>query len=376
VVFPGGIGTFDEVTEYMLERENGEHHKPLIIVNIDGFFQPLLDYFDHLVTTKYLAQSARDMLIAVTGADQVLPAIINEIEKTEKYFASQGKKVDTQETLLGQHNQVNLLKHEGKLPIGRHNYPRCDLGVGTIAVICGGSDAALHEKANYNHRVEIEKLIKLFAEHKLPRIVHTGQSSGLKGVVGRAARANGIADLGITTKFLEQTGGMDWDSQSILVADNEQSAEFATKNLVDTVVIGPGAIDSLEKLSDYLTEVDIKESNQRLVIFNVDGHYDGLVEYFKYLVSRGYFAPAALDKLVIVKRAEDVISAMLHPVLFAETPGLMTKADLITAKTPVAGDKLTASASPPQPDSSYPRFALTPDSINKLMIALGVAGEG
>lgn len=377
VIFPGGIGTFDEVTEYLLERENGEHMKPLVIVNIDGFFEPLLSYFDHLVTTKYMTQEARDMLVSVPGADQVLPAITAEMEKAAKYYKANPTRV-REETLIGQHNQVMLKKHEGHLPIGRHNYPKCELGVGTVAIICGGSDAALHEQKNVSHRYEIEKLIKLLGEHNLPRIIHSGQSSGLKGVVSRTARKHGIADLGVTTKFLEECGGIDWDSQSLLVADNEQSAEFAIKNLVDAVIIGPGAIDSLEKLSDYLTEVDIKESNQRLIIFNVEGHYDGLVEYFRYLVQRGYFAPAALDKLVIVSKAEDVITALLHPAFFQEKPGLMTKDDLIAAKpgtTPQAAAPLAGQVTPAAKPGEYPRYPLTADTINKLIVSLGLASS-
>jgi len=372
VIFPGGIGTFDEVTEYLLQRENGEHEKPLVIVNIDGFYKPLLDYFDHLLERQYMTAEARAMITVVERAEDILPAIIAEFDRHRKTSRGKRKVYKSSETLIGQHNQIIVRKHHSKMPIGRHNFPKGDLGAGSAALICGGIDAAMHDPRNAMHKKAVADLIKLLAQHQLPRLIHSGQTSGLKGLVGQLARLHGLYDLGVSTRFLEEHGQVDHDAQTLLIADNEQSSEFAIKNLVDAVIIGPGAIDSLEKLSDYLTEVDIKESNQKLIIFNVDGHYDGLVEFFRYLVLRGYFAPAALDKLVIVKTAQEVIDALKRPTTSVDASGLVTKADLVA----VQGIKLIETASTLQGEgtgTSYPRYVLTPENINKLMINLGLA---
>lgn len=41
IVLPGGLGTFDEFFEVATEAQLGVHRKPIIVVNIDGFFDPL-----------------------------------------------------------------------------------------------------------------------------------------------------------------------------------------------------------------------------------------------------------------------------------------------------------------------------------------------
>ncbi len=41
VVLPGGLGTFDEFFEVATEAQLGVHKKPIIVVNVDGFFDPL-----------------------------------------------------------------------------------------------------------------------------------------------------------------------------------------------------------------------------------------------------------------------------------------------------------------------------------------------
>jgi uncharacterized protein (TIGR00730 family) len=41
LVLPGGLGTFDEFFEVATEAQLGVHKKPIIVVNVDGFFDPL-----------------------------------------------------------------------------------------------------------------------------------------------------------------------------------------------------------------------------------------------------------------------------------------------------------------------------------------------
>lgn len=41
IVLPGGLGTFDEFFEVATEAQLGVHKKPIIVVNVDGFFDPL-----------------------------------------------------------------------------------------------------------------------------------------------------------------------------------------------------------------------------------------------------------------------------------------------------------------------------------------------
>lgn len=48
IVLPGGFGTLDELVEVITWRHLGHHNKPIILLNIDGFWDPLLRFFDML----------------------------------------------------------------------------------------------------------------------------------------------------------------------------------------------------------------------------------------------------------------------------------------------------------------------------------------
>ena len=58
VVLPGGLGTFDEFFEVATEAQLGVHDKPIIVVNVDGYFDAL-DAMLHAIVETRLRQATR-----------------------------------------------------------------------------------------------------------------------------------------------------------------------------------------------------------------------------------------------------------------------------------------------------------------------------
>ncbi len=56
VALPGAIGTLDELVEIMAWKRLGLHNKPICILNVDGFFDPLLRQFERLVEKELVAE--------------------------------------------------------------------------------------------------------------------------------------------------------------------------------------------------------------------------------------------------------------------------------------------------------------------------------
>src|SRR3984957_15589531 len=59
VVLPGGLGTFDEFFEVATEAQLGVHHKPIIVVNVDGYYSAL----DTMLRATIEAGFARPMVL-------------------------------------------------------------------------------------------------------------------------------------------------------------------------------------------------------------------------------------------------------------------------------------------------------------------------
>lgn len=75
LALPGGLGTLDELFEIWTWAQLGEHQKPVAILNVNGFFDPLLAYLDHVVEEGFIKPAHRDMLIVHETADEVLDAM-------------------------------------------------------------------------------------------------------------------------------------------------------------------------------------------------------------------------------------------------------------------------------------------------------------
>jgi hypothetical protein len=63
IALPGGIGTLEELFETLTWLQLGLHPKPIGLLNVCGFFTPMLDFLDHMVEHRFLKQEHRDMLL-------------------------------------------------------------------------------------------------------------------------------------------------------------------------------------------------------------------------------------------------------------------------------------------------------------------------
>ena len=53
VALPGGIGTLEELVEQLTWAQLGRHKKPILLANINGYWDPLLTLIDHMRTQNF-----------------------------------------------------------------------------------------------------------------------------------------------------------------------------------------------------------------------------------------------------------------------------------------------------------------------------------
>ena len=75
VALPGGIGTLEELVEQLTWSQLGRHNKPIVLANIDGFWDPLCRLLDHMREQAFIRDGMRVHFITVDRAEDILPAI-------------------------------------------------------------------------------------------------------------------------------------------------------------------------------------------------------------------------------------------------------------------------------------------------------------
>lgn len=75
VAFPGGIGTLEELVEQLTWAQLGRHNKPILMANIDGFWEPLLGLIDHMRSTEFIRPGLTVRLLTANKVEDILPKL-------------------------------------------------------------------------------------------------------------------------------------------------------------------------------------------------------------------------------------------------------------------------------------------------------------
>ena len=83
LALPGGYGTLDELFETLTWSQIGEHQKPVGILNVDGYYNPLLEMLDRAVTEKFLFPEHRTALLCATEPEKLLDLMESHVYSHE-----------------------------------------------------------------------------------------------------------------------------------------------------------------------------------------------------------------------------------------------------------------------------------------------------
>lgn len=77
VALPGGLGTFEEILEIATWAQLNQHQKPMVLYNVNGFYDALIAQLDHAVNEGFLPPQHRAKLIICQTAEQIYNVIQN-----------------------------------------------------------------------------------------------------------------------------------------------------------------------------------------------------------------------------------------------------------------------------------------------------------
>uniref|UniRef100_A0A453IZZ9 Cytokinin riboside 5'-monophosphate phosphoribohydrolase n=1 Tax=Aegilops tauschii subsp. strangulata TaxID=200361 RepID=A0A453IZZ9_AEGTS len=78
IALPGGYGTLEELLEVITWAQLGIHHKPVGLLNVEGYYDSLLTFIDQAVEEGFVSPAARRIIVSAPTAHQLM-------EKLEEY---------------------------------------------------------------------------------------------------------------------------------------------------------------------------------------------------------------------------------------------------------------------------------------------------
>jgi uncharacterized protein (TIGR00730 family) len=75
VALPGGVGTLEELVEQLTWKQLGRHTKPVLLANVDGFWEPLLALLAHMRATQFIRPSLAVDVLKAERVEDILPRL-------------------------------------------------------------------------------------------------------------------------------------------------------------------------------------------------------------------------------------------------------------------------------------------------------------
>jgi len=90
IALPGGIGTLEELVEQLTWAQLGRHKKPILIANINGYWDPLLTLIDHMREQQFMPPPLSVDFLVAKRVEEILPKMreaVRGVAEAEKAMA-------------------------------------------------------------------------------------------------------------------------------------------------------------------------------------------------------------------------------------------------------------------------------------------------
>lgn len=77
IALPGGPGTFEELFEAITLKQLGQHTHPIVIININGYYNPLIELLNNAISQKFMAEHHAKAWVVIEDPVNIISAIQN-----------------------------------------------------------------------------------------------------------------------------------------------------------------------------------------------------------------------------------------------------------------------------------------------------------
>lgn len=80
IILPGGIGTLDEFFEVIVEKQLDQLHKPIVILNLDHCYDPLIELLNHTASLEFVRPNLEKLFRVATSPEKAIDYITRALD--------------------------------------------------------------------------------------------------------------------------------------------------------------------------------------------------------------------------------------------------------------------------------------------------------
>lgn len=155
------------------------------------------------------------------------------------------------------------------------------------------------------------KQLGCFLGTKNVTIVFGGGRCGLMGTIATNAKLNGSKVIGVITKKLIKMENVIDGLDNLIVVETMAERKAKLVEFADILLVLPGGIGTVDELFDFWTKVQLGIDKKPVVIWNINGYYDTLLEFIRVMTREGFVSPESSNHLVVAEEFDDVVFELL-----------------------------------------------------------------
>nr|WP_227691559.1 TIGR00730 family Rossman fold protein [Psychrobacter aestuarii] len=141
-------------------------------------------------------------------------------------------------------------------------------------------------------------------------LVYGGASIGLMGTVADAVMAGGAEAVGVIPTFMLKHEVAHQNLTRLHLTDTMHTRKTVMAEYADAFITLPGGLGTLEEIMEIATWRQLYQHEKPMIILNIDGFYDRLIEHLRYTAAEGFMKAQDLERLVVCNSIAEAIDAL------------------------------------------------------------------
>ncbi len=182
-----------------------------------------------------------------------------------------------------------------------------------VAVYCGSrlGNSDVYEQA-------ARELGLALAENGLG-LVYGGASIGLMGAVADEVIQGGAQAVGVIPTFMLKHEIAHEQLTRLHLTDTMHTRKTVMAEYADAFITLPGGLGTLEEIMEIATWRQLYQHEKPMIILNINGFYDRMIEHLKYTADQGFMKQEDLERLVICNTIGEAIDLLKTVVTIEDT---------------------------------------------------------
>lgn len=178
------------------------------------------------------------------------------------------------------------------------------LAMPLVAVYCGsrsGNDKVYEQAAR--------ELGSALADNGLG-LVYGGASIGLMGAVADEVIKGSAQAVGVIPTFMLKHEIAHEQLTRLHLTDTMHTRKTVMAEYADAFITLPGGLGTLEEIMEIATWRQLYQHEKPMIILNINGFYDRMIEHLKYTAEQGFMKQQDLDRLVVCNTIDEAIDML------------------------------------------------------------------